>query len=149
MKIALTGHNFGRLRGQEAAVNDWLEETLNELIDGEPEVEFLCGGADGADTLFGKSALWYPWVSLKLCLPIKGYRGSQLDELRECATDIYYAGETWEPGLNTRRDRYMVDNCDVLLAVWDGIKTGGTWRTIQYAQKKKKKIIFIDKEIFI
>ena len=147
MKIALTGHTTARMRGKDEAVNDWLKAVLTDLSIGD-EDELLCGGAEGADTLFGECAFLFPHVKLKLCLPIKGYRSHALDALKQRANDIFWVSEVWEKGLNTKRDHYMVDNCDVLLAVWDGIKDGGTWRTIQYAQKRKKKIIFIDKEVF-
>ena len=136
------------MRGKQAEISNWLDIVLTDLIKEEKDVEFLCGGAEGADMLFGESAFWFPHVKLKLCLPIKGYRGNQLDRLKRRAHEIYCVADEWGPGLNTKRDRYMVDNCDVLLAVWDGIKGGGTWSTIQYALKKKKEIIFIDKEIF-
>lgn len=41
----------------------------------------------------------------------------------------------------------MVDHCDVLLAVWDGIKSGGVWATIRKAQKAEKQIIYCPKEV--
>jgi hypothetical protein len=41
----------------------------------------------------------------------------------------------------------MVDDCDVLLAVWDGIRVGGTWDTIKYARANRKKIIYIPEDI--
>lgn len=148
MKIALTGHTIGRLRGKDAEVRDWLATVLMIMVQEGDDIELLCGGAEGADEIFGDFAFWFPQVKLRLCLPIKGYRGKQLDKLKERANSIYYAGETWERGLNTIRDRYMVDNCDVLLAVWDGIQQGGTWTTIKYARKKNKRIIYINKEVF-
>ena len=39
-----------------------------------------------------------------------------------------------------RRNRYMIDNCDVLFAVWNGLQTGGTAYTIRYAYKLNKKV---------
>ena len=42
------------------------------------------------------------------------------------------------------RDKYMVDNCDLLLAVWDGIEAGGTWLTVNYARKIGKPIVYYD-----
>ena len=45
------------------------------------------------------------------------------------------------------RDKYMVDHCDVLLAVWDGKKVGGTWLTVKYAQSIGKEIIFFPQSI--
>lgn len=38
------------------------------------------------------------------------------------------------------RDRRIVDDCDVLLVVWDGIKYGGTYYTYKYALEKGKKV---------
>ena len=34
----------------------------------------------------------------------------------------------------------MVDHCDVLLAIWDGNKSGGVWSTIRKAQKADKTV---------
>jgi uncharacterized phage-like protein YoqJ len=38
------------------------------------------------------------------------------------------------------RNEYLVDHCDVLVALWDG-SSGGTGNCISYAYKKNKKII--------
>jgi len=46
-------------------------------------------------------------------------------------------------GCMHERNKYMVDKSDLILAVWNGNKKGGTWDTIKYALKKKKKIIYI------
>lgn len=42
------------------------------------------------------------------------------------------------------RDRYIVDSCDMLLAVYDGRKEGGTYSTVRYAEKIKQKIVVIN-----
>ena len=39
------------------------------------------------------------------------------------------------------RDKFMVDHADKLLCVWDGIASGGTFLTRQYAIQKNKEII--------
>jgi len=41
----------------------------------------------------------------------------------------------------------MVDNCDKLVAVWDGTK-GGTSHCVGYAKKQGKEIIRINPEDF-
>lgn len=41
------------------------------------------------------------------------------------------------------RNQYIVDNCDLLLAVWDGT-SGGTKNCINYAKSLNKQIIIID-----
>jgi uncharacterized phage-like protein YoqJ len=46
-----------------------------------------------------------------------------------------------------KRNEYMVDNSDIVIAVWDGSK-GGTYNCVKYAEKLGKKIIVINpKEI--
>ena len=39
------------------------------------------------------------------------------------------------------RDKFMVDNADIVLSIWDGIRTGGTFLTVNYAIGQGKKII--------
>ena len=42
-----------------------------------------------------------------------------------------------------KRNRYMVDHADFILAVWNG-KPSGTGRTVTYARGKKRTVIVID-----
>lgn len=42
-----------------------------------------------------------------------------------------------------RRNEFMVDHCDLLIALWDG-SSGGTSACIEYARKKEKEILIID-----
>lgn len=44
------------------------------------------------------------------------------------------------------RNEWMVDNCDLLIAVWDGSK-GGTGNCVQYANSVNRKILRIDPTI--
>jgi uncharacterized phage-like protein YoqJ len=61
---------------------------------------------------------------------IKGYK-----------EDVYY------PAKMQKRNEYMVDSSDIVIAVWDGTK-GGTHNCVKYAEKQDKKIIIINpKEI--
>ena len=46
----------------------------------------------------------------------------------------------------TKRNRYMVDNCNVLLAAYNGTK-GGTQNTILYGIRSKKEVIQIPIDI--
>jgi uncharacterized phage-like protein YoqJ len=49
-----------------------------------------------------------------------------------------------------KRNRYLVDSCDEMLAIYDG-QRGGTMQTINYAKSKRKKVTIIDpsKEVII
>lgn len=153
MKIALTGHRKKRLRGQEVKVYKWIINTFNILFTGQEEKEILCGMAKGADILFGQAALHYPDnIKLHLCLPCKHYGEVNADpaywELMDYASRVTYMQDKWSKGCDDKRDKFMVDNCDILLAVWDGIKAGGTWSTIKYAFAQGKPVIYIDRSIF-
>ena len=43
------------------------------------------------------------------------------------------------------KDQYMVDHCDILLAIFDGKKQGGVYSTIRKAEKAGKNIIYCPK----
>ena len=161
MKIALTGHREKRLKGQENKIFLWMQDALNFLFTGQEEKEVLCGMAKGADVMFGQAALslasFYSLfdsnkIKLHLCLPCKHYGEVNADraywDLMDNASRVSYMQEEWSRGCDDIRDRFMVDNCDILLAVWDGIEAGGVWSTIQYAKSQGKPIIYIDRSIF-
>ena len=42
-----------------------------------------------------------------------------------------------------KRNRYMVDSSDIIIAVWNG-KPSGTGNTVRYAQEQEKTVIVID-----
>ena len=48
--------------------------------------------------------------------------------------------ESYTPSCMAVRNRFMVDNSNVLVACYDGM-SGGTWNTIKYAQKKDIEVI--------
>ena len=41
------------------------------------------------------------------------------------------------------RNDYMVDHSDLVLAIWNGEQSGGTWHTIEYAKAKGKQVDII------
>ena len=57
------------------------------------------------------------------------------------AAGVQFLEDEYSGGCFTRRDRRMVDDCDVLLVVWDGIKNGGTYYTYRYALEKGVPVI--------
>ena len=149
MKIAVTGHRNKRLRGREVQVATWLGEQIKGLRLGMDRVECLCGGAEGADELFAEVAAFGNLdVDLVFYLPCEGYRYFALEKYMEKAVRVVNIFKKWTAGGDALRDRRMVDDCDILLAVWDGVRVGGTWDTIKYAQENRKQIIFIDEKIF-
>lgn len=49
----------------------------------------------------------------------------------------------YAPEKMQKRNEWMVDHGDVLLAVWDGT-AGGTANCVRYAEKRKKRIVRIN-----
>ena len=56
--------------------------------------------------------------------------------------DIYHISKM------QKRNEYMVDNCDLLIACWSGVKKGGTYNCVKYAIKNNKRIIVINPNDF-
>ena len=139
MKIALTGHRPTRLKGEENSIENWVSEMLMEY----KCTEAISGMAQGADQIFAQAAINLN-IPLVCCYPYKrkSYHPKEL-YIMDKAKDVRYISDEYiGNSVYFKRDKYMVDNCDILLAVWDGEKQGGTWITIDYANKIGKPIIY-------
>lgn len=156
ISIALTGHTRERLKGRDAEVRIWIKNKLKPFFEKYENVYLICGGADGADTIFGNMIFdpdFREESTLGLYLPAFDYRKNELENLYNVAyLRVALTDDEWNEkkhfDLYYERDMIMIDECDVLLAVWDGTPTGGTYNAIQYALKKNKPIIYIDENIF-
>lgn len=139
MRIAVTGHRPERLKDQQEEVKKWLSEQLNKY----DCTEAISGMAQGADQIFAQAAIEKN-IPLICCYPYrKNFFHQEEQKILNKAEDIKFISEAYTGNrVYWFRDKYMVDNCDLLLAVWDGIKAGGTWLTINYAQKIGKPIIY-------
>lgn len=137
MKLAVTGHRPQRLRGQEKEIKKWLADRIEEY---KPD---LCinGMAAGVDQLFALTAKEKGINLMNVYAFKKDYFNRMEEFLNESADVIFYA-DSYAARNYILRDKYMVDNCDVLLAVWDGIENGGTWQTIKYAESIGKKVVY-------
>ena len=51
----------------------------------------------------------------------------------------------YSAGCMQRRNRYMVDHAQRLIAVFDG-QEGGTRRTVEYAMRRGLEIVYVDME---
>ncbi|MBQ8551720.1 MAG: DUF1273 family protein [Clostridia bacterium] len=92
----------------------------------------------------------YPHISLEAAIPCytqmarwsKEQRTRYFDILELCDKKTR-VGKEYTPDCMRKRNEYMVDSSDIVMAVWDG-KPGGTHQTVQYALEKKKAIVFIN-----
>lgn len=159
MKIALTGHRPQRLglSNDEKSkdwepLGDWLYGILLAMAYIEP-VDIYSGMASGSDILFALTALKIKKNGLKAhlhcILPCKDYDTSNKYhvEIKKAADEWVELSDAFYKGCDNVRDQYLVDHCDILLAIWDGKKSGGVWSTIRKAQKVGKPIIYCPKAI--
>jgi len=114
---------------------------------------FICGMARGSDTYFCEAVLFlrakYPGTTVEAAIPCEEQAAKWREDerrrydnlVRECDY-VTYISRQYTKSCMQRRNRYMVDNSSVLLAVYDGIR-GGTSYTLKYAARRGLEIIKI------
>ena len=138
MKLAVTGHRPERLKGQEKMIAEWAETELKRL---QPSVIYV-GMARGADQIIATVAKRMN-IPIICCFPfpsIAYWKTPTEQWIMEnnrviCISPHYSKKSYW------LRDKYMIDNADKLLCVWDGVGSGGTFITRNYAIQQGKEII--------
>jgi len=114
---------------------------------------FICGMARGSDMFFCEVVLClrekHGGITVEAAIPYEdhasGWREKDRDRhfyLTERCDYATYVSSEYKRSCMLRRNRYMVDNSAVLLAVYDG-KPGGTKYTIEYAMRRGLEIIEI------
>jgi len=114
---------------------------------------FICGMARGCDTYFCEAVLRVmedrPGVTVEAAIPYERQASGWREEDRaryarlvEQCTFATYVARDYSRDCIHRRNRYMVDNSSVLVAVYDG-QPGGTKNTVAYARKRGLEIIEI------
>ncbi len=115
---------------------------------------FQTGMAQGVDLMCGKIVLELKEIfdiHLFCVIPCENQCQGWSDEdiklyqrlLRFSSGVTYTSDSEYTKGCMMKRNRYLVDNAEYILAVFDGQK-GGTMSTIEYAKKKHRSIIIIN-----
>ena len=116
---------------------------------------FLCGGAMGFDIIAGEIVLKIkeknPTINLIMVVPFfeqsNAYTPSWRERYKKLisgAKEVVYVEQQYVNGCYFKRNRYLVDNASTVVTYYNG-KPGGTKYTVNYAEKKKRKIINICK----
>lgn len=137
-----------------AADREWLvcqiQRTLRDLIAG-GMTNFLCGGAQGFDTLAAQSVLALrnqcPQIELCLALPCQNQTYhwpaqaiQTYEAIKGAANRVLYTGQDYEPGCMQRRNRYMIDHSDICVCYLLRTRSG-TGATVGYAQRQGVPVI--------
>ena len=154
MTCCVTGHRPSGFPFSERDVESHAEykkrlrAQVESLID-QGYRHFITGMAEGADTDFALIVLDFrsriEGITLEAAVPYP--RKSDPKSLREYILSrcdkVSLISERYYNGCMQKRNCYMVDHADIVLAVWNGHEKGGTWNTIRYARQKKKTIRYL------
>lgn len=121
-----------------------LRRRIEDLI-GQGYAHFLSGGAMATDTWAAEAVLElktkYPWIVLEMVSPFDGQADrwsaeykARHDRLFDEADIVTVITHEYTKSCLFRRNRYLVENADLLLAVYDG-QPGGTAMTVAYARE--------------
>jgi len=156
--IGVTGH---RILPKFSQTRLCVQEVVDRLVQQTGRLIVLSPLAEGADRLVATEVLKFPNTSLRVVLPLeiedycKDFTSpasrTEFQVLLEQAEEVNVLAPTDTRNLAYEAaGRYVVDHCDLLIALWDGCKTynkqGGTAEIVAYARSKQKSLYWIDSE---
>ncbi len=156
-----TGHRLQSLpfRSNETdsrciALKNRLKAEIERQITENQVSHFISGMALGVDTFAAEIVLvlkaTYPHITLEAAIPceLQAKKWTVKDRNRYFALIERCDKETlvstrYTPDCMHKRNHYMVDAADVVIAVWNG-SASGTGKTVAYAKEKGKEIVVIE-----
>jgi len=139
MLVGITGHRPERLGNNWPIVERWIAEKLEEYKTRGKRVSLITGMARGVDQIAATTAI-NAGVGVRCYYPFPHKFSDLEDYVLVNAEVTRFEQDKYSPDVYFKRDRRIVDDCDVLLVVWDGVKKGGTYYTYEYALEKGKKV---------
>lgn len=153
MIVAFTGHRPDKLGGYYIP-----NKTFNYITD---ELIRVLGELQPEKAISGMALGWDQWaaaICLKLQIPFvaavpflgqeKVWPQSSKDTYHSLLKQAIETAIVCEGGYAgwkmQKRNEWMVDRCDKLIACYNGDLSGGTYNCVKYAQEKGKEIITID-----
>lgn len=138
------------------SIKQTIMESILSLHINNGVIEFVSGGAIGADILFAEAVLLlrdygYP-ITLGVAIPFPSQSckwGAQTitryNKVLTAADWVYSVSpDPYSPQKMQIRNKWMVDRCGTLLAIWNGVTKGGTWNCINYAKNQGREILTIN-----
>lgn len=156
-----TGHRpkgfpfeYGVDKPKHTAYLKTLEEKTELAITEYGITNFISGMAMGVDLDFAETVLKLRnkyHIKLECAIPCRNQTLNwdvkdklRYDSILKRADNVKLVSERYTAECMLKRNRYMVDKSELIIAVFNGIKKGGTWYTINYAKKENKVIVLIE-----
>ena len=135
-----------------------LRKEIERQIKEEGVTHFISGMAIGVDMYAAEIVLdlkrKYPQITLEAAIPCETQAVKWSEALRERYYDIAARCDKetmlqrhYTPDCMHKRNHYMVDAADTVIAVWNG-SPSGTGKTVQYAADQGKTIVIINPDTF-
>lgn len=162
MKIAVTGHRppkAGLDWDGEGPVSSYVYSSLRDKVRDieEENITLISGMALGVDQIFANLAIHLD-LPLIAAIPCRNHSCKWPQKSREKYEEILRYNKCEEvllsdvdyaPWVMQKRNEWMVDNCDLLIAVHIPDEPGGTMNCIKYAEKVGKPIYRINPNVEI
>lgn len=129
------------------ALVNFVKERIKEIQTTSNVTKIISGGALGWDQAIAWAAveLKIPFI---MALPFPDMDSKWVEDskkefkmLLDRASEVVTLEKEYSNKAYYTRDKYMVDNCDLLIAFYNGSDSGGTAITIKYAESVNKKIL--------
>lgn len=129
-----------------------LEEVISAYVE-EGYCTFLCGMAVGFDMIAAEIVIKlknkYPEIRLVACIPCEGQsryfsvvEKQRYKKFLQSCDEVKILSDRYYRGCMQARDRYMVDNSQLVIA-YKRVNSGGTYYTLNYALSLNKRICLI------
>ncbi len=162
ISCCFTGHRpehlpWGHTQTRQDCMDFYLKlcRATEEMIDDGCRI-FYCGMARGVDLMAAQIVLGLrearPELHLKLIAvcphadqaSLWNAKDKQMYQvLLSMADEVVTIEPHYSPSCFHRRNRFMVDNCDYVIAGFDGVTKGGTASTVAYAKRRGKRILMV------
>jgi len=154
MKIAVTGHRPHKLGNDYAGTSELIyniKYEIEQIFDTYIPTHLITGMALGIDTVFALLAIQHE-IPFTAAIPFIGQEKMWPAQSQEnyrkiishplCEKVIISEGGYTAYKMQVRNE-WMVNRCDILIAVWDGTE-GGTANCVKYAMTRPCSIIRIN-----
>ncbi len=112
---------------------------------------FMCGFSDGADLAFAAIVIdeqeRNPDIVLEAALPFRdklNAAGERFQKLIKKCAQVHVTSEEHSSASYQTRNKFLVDSCERLIAIFYGQGRGGAGQTIKYAEKMGRELRIIE-----
>ena len=145
---AFTGHRPERLGGYSPAIEQALYALATATLRTHAPDQVISGMALGWDQAVARAALDLKIPTLA-AIPFAGQECVWPAEARaryhallgRCSARHTVSVSPYSAHKLHLRDQWMVDHSVQLIALWDGLPTGGTYSTVRYAEREGKPVV--------